>query len=75
MHPELYGRLYNQVMLNQAYMKTILANQCIILANQAEPKADHKLLFQKFQKEVFAQYKILIDNDKRHITNRPPKRD
>ncbi|MBL4651359.1 MAG: hypothetical protein JKY53_00635 [Flavobacteriales bacterium] len=73
MHPGLYGRLYNQVMLNQAYMKTVLANQCIILANQAEPKANHRLLYQKFQKEVYNQYKILIDKDKKQVIKNKPE--
>ena len=71
MHDVIAARLYNQVMLNRAYLKTILANQCIILANQSG-NTDHRLLYEKVHQQVFREYKDIISQDKKSVD--PPEK-
>ena len=70
MNDEFFTRLYSQVLLNRAFLRTILANQCIILSNQSGIEGDHKELYNKFSKEVNRQFHSITKEDKQEIENR-----
>lgn len=70
MNEEFFSRLYSHVLLNRAYLRTVLANQCIILSNQSGIEADHKELYNKFSKEVNRQFQSIMKEDKQELKNR-----